>query len=142
MGAHRLPSNVHELSGAYKRNPQRRNDGEPRPDNREVVPPFKLTKAAAEVWERLAPDLRKKRVLTHWDADLFAEFCEAVVILRSKRRGAKHKAVVGGPSPMSEYKAAVHIVTTLGSRFGLSPSDRTKIVVGGGQADPTDDLLS
>ena len=75
----------------------------------------------------MAPDRMAKGVLTPWDVDAFAEFCEALVILRAKRKAARSKGVPGGPSPMAEYKAAVSIVATLGGRFGWTPSDRAKL---------------
>jgi phage terminase small subunit len=138
----RKPSNVARLHGDFKKNPQRENKSEPVPSEGLVVPPFKLTKRAQEVWNRLAPDLIRKRVLTPWDVDMFAEFCEAVCILRGKRRSARRKPEPGASSPMGEYKAAVGIVTTLGSRYGLTPVDRAKIVMGGGNDNPGDDLLT
>ena len=105
------------------------NTSEPVPDKAPIEPPFKLTKQAQDVWDRLAPDRIKKGVLTPWDVDAFAEFCEAVVILRGKRRGAKARPEPGAPSPMSEYKTAVSIVSTFGSRFGWTPSDRAKLTM-------------
>lgn len=141
-GQPRKPTNLAVLHGDHRKNPQRVNRKEPKPSDATVTPPFKLTQKAQEVWNRLAPDLVRKRVLTHWDVDAFAEFCEAVVILRVKRRAARRKAEVGGPSPMGEYKAAVGIVTMLGSRYGLTPSDRAKITLSGEGEGAGDDLLS
>lgn len=143
-GRPRTPSNVAQLRGDYKVHPDRQNKTEPIPAEALVAPPFRLTKTAQVVWNRLAPDLIAKKVLTHWDVDLFAEFCEAVVILRGRRRGARRKAEPGAPSPMSEYKTAIGIVTTIGSRFGLTPADRSKLSIGGGNDNPDedDDLLS
>lgn len=115
---------------------------EPQPAEREVSPPFALTKAARQVWDRLAPDLHAKGVLTSWDVDAFAEFCEAVTILRAKRRSARRKARPGESSPMAEYRAAMQVVTTLGSRFGLTPSDRARLSVADRAPEPGDDLLT
>lgn len=116
--------------------------GEPQPAAGDPAPPFVLTKAAREVWDRLAPDLHAKGVLTSWDVDAFAEFCEAVTILRSKRRSARRRAQPGESSPMAEYRAAMQVVTTLGSRFGLTPADRAKLSVPASEDDSSDDLLS
>lgn len=103
------------------------NDDEPVPAQIDVEPPFSLTESAAEAWNRLAPDRIAKGVLTPWDVDAFAEFCEALVILRGKRECANALAVPGAPSPMAEYKTAISIVATLGARFGWTPSDRAKL---------------
>jgi phage terminase small subunit len=142
MSNPRKPTNLALLHGDDKKNPGRINRSEPVPSEAKVAPPFKLTVKAQEVWNRLAPDMVRKRVLTPWDVDAFAEFCEAVVILRGKRRGARREAEPGAPSPMGEYKAAVGIVTTLGSRFGLTPSDRAKIALPGEGEGAGDDYLS
>jgi P27 family predicted phage terminase small subunit len=133
---------VARLRGDYKTNPGRENKQEPIPSAGLVAPPFKLNKRAQEVWNRLAPDLIRKKVLTPWDVDLFAEFCEAVVILRAKRRHSRSRPVPGQSSPMSEYRTAVGIVTTIGSRYGLTPADRAKLTVGGGDEQDGDDLLT
>lgn len=136
------PSHLKVLHGEDRKNPQRINQAEPQPSAGEVAPPFELTKHAAEIWGRLAPDLEAKGVLTPWDADLFAEVCEALSILRSKRRGARRKAKAGETSPMGEYKSAVQVVTSLAGRFGLTPSDRVKLEVSGDREESGDDLLS
>lgn len=124
--AGRPPKPTH-LKVLHGDRPDRINDAEPLPAKVDVQPPFPLSKAASEVWERLAPDRIAKGVLTPWDADAFAEFCEALVILRSRRKAANRKPEPGGVSPMAEYKAAVSIVSALGSRFGWTPSDRAKL---------------
>lgn len=124
------PTHLKLLHGDDKKNPDRINDTEPVPNEGEIIPPFQLSVAGREIWDRLAPDRIAKGVLTSWDTDAFAEFCEALVILRSKRRAANRKAEAGAPSPMTEYKGAISVVATLGGRFGWTPSDRTKLVVG------------
>lgn len=141
-GRPRKPTNLALLHGDDKINPSRINRSEPVPSDAAIAPPFKLTQKGQEVWNRLAPDLVRKKVLTHWDVDLFAEFCEAVVILRVKRRHSRQAPFPGQSSPMSEYRTAVGIVTSIGSRFGLTPADRAKITLGGGGSDDGDDLLS
>jgi P27 family predicted phage terminase small subunit len=116
------------------------NHDEPQPAV-DVAPPFALTKAARAVWDRLAPDMQRKGVLTAWDVDLFAELCEAVVRLRTARRGSKRKPESGGVSPMREYSSALDMVVKLSSRFGMTPSDRSKLGVDRG-GESNDDLLS
>jgi phage terminase small subunit len=118
------------------------NTREPVPDAQPVEPPFKLTQAAQRVWDRLAPDRISKGVLTAWDVDAFAEFCEAVVILRAKRRASKARPAPGQASPMSEYRAALGIVSSLGSRFGWTPADRSRLVMPGEPDAEGEDLLA
>lgn len=131
------PTNLKVVRGERE---DRINRDEPQPSV-PVEPPFALTKQAREVWDRLAPDLERKGVLTGWDVDLFAELCEAVVRLRAKRRAANRKAERGGASPMREYQAALDMVVKLASRFGMTPSDRSKLEVDRGE-EGGDDLLS
>ncbi|MGW0824465.1 P27 family phage terminase small subunit [Streptomyces sp. NPDC002845] len=58
------------------------------PDEGKIGPPAWLvdldaegedsTESALDVWRRLVPDLIRKRVLTPWDVEAFAVFCDAV----------------------------------------------------------------
>lgn len=136
------PAKPTHLKVLHGDQPSRINTREPQPADGGLEPPFKLSKAAQEVWDRLAPDRQAKGCLTAWDVDAFAEFCEAVTILRAKRKASRSKPVPGGASPMSEYKTAVSIVSSLGSRFGWTPSDRAKLTVGEEPVDAGERLLS
>lgn len=118
-------------------------NAEPQPGSAAVEPPARFAWVdAEELWCRLAPDLVAKGVLTAWDVDLFFEFCHAVALVRSHRPTKSSVAVPGAASPMGDYKTAVAIMTTLGSRFGLTPADRAKIEVGGEDSHAGDDLLT
>ncbi len=134
------PTELKVLHGARR---DRINTAEPQPAAGEVVAP-ELSAAAREVWDRLAPDLEAKGVLTPWDADEFAGFCDAVARRdEAARQLDKHGEVIRAPvfdrngkptgqrivtSPwLSVWKAATDAVLRYGSRFGLSPSDRSQI---------------
>lgn len=136
------PTHLKVLHGDDKKNPKRLNRSEPVPSASTVEPPWQLSRSAQEVWDRLAPDRIDKGVLTAWDADAFAFFCEGVVIARLKLADAGREPMPGAPSPMSELKAAVSILSTLGGRFGWTPSDRTKLTIGEERRGPSEDLLS
>jgi P27 family predicted phage terminase small subunit len=136
------PTALKLLHGDDKKNPQRVNRSEPVPATVAVEAPDWLSPAAGDVWEALAPDRITTGVLTAWDADAFALFCEALVLARQGVSEAGQKAQPGAPSPMSKFKDAVGLCATLGGRFGWTPSDRQKLVVGGNRRDPKDDLLS
>jgi len=56
------------------------NRDEPIPSELPAVPAVELTADAQAVWDRLAPDMIAKCVLTSWDVDLFAAFCRTVAI--------------------------------------------------------------
>lgn len=110
----------------------------------DVEPPEYLDADALAVWERLAPTLRARSLLTIWDLDLFAVYCTAVVhhrraaqlvndtnILVVGDRGAvKHPA-------MQVIRDQAMILATLAGRFGLSPSDRAQIEMPAPAGGPT-----
>jgi len=130
------------LHGDDKKNPSRVNQAEPVPSAVPVQPPYELDARVRAVWDRLAPDRIRTGVLTAWDTDAFAAFCEALVLAQQGAREASGPAVPGAPSPMSRFKDAVNLCATLGGRFGWTPSDRQKLIVGEAGRDPTEDLLS
>lgn len=128
------------------------NTDEPRPDQGDIIPPAWLSEAAVEVWEDLADDLIVKGVLTSWDVEIFAAWCDAVVRRRNAadhvdREGAviempvfnKNGDISGhrlGKNPwLLALDAADAQVARYGARFGLTPSDRAQLKISG-QDDP------
>jgi len=128
------------LHGARK---DRVNTAEPQPAAGEVVAP-ELSKAARAVWDRLAPDLEVKGVLTFWDLDAFAGYCDAVARRDEAARQLDahgevvradvfdRNGVVTGQRVVTSpwfgvWKASNDAVLRFGARFGLSPSDRSQI---------------
>ncbi|MDG9703795.1 phage terminase small subunit P27 family [Streptomyces sp. DH37] len=150
------PTSLKVLHGDRK---DRINDTEPVPDEGAIEPPGWLVEldrqadagqeTALDLWHRLAPDLIRKRVLTPWDTEAFAVFCDAVI---GHRRAAVQLATEGltvqgsrgvVKNPMlTALKDYTEIVVRYGSRFGLTPSDRASLSLGGEQRDPKEDLLS
>lgn len=124
------------------------NRDEPVPAQEDVVPPEWLPADALEVWERLAPDLIRKAVLTPWDVDAFADLCNLVVINRKAlldldehgtnctvvdrelADGTMTYRLTKNPS-WQVAKESTTLITTLGGRFGLNPSDRAQLKVKG-----------
>ena len=103
------------------------NRAEPIPTEQDVRPPGFLSPEARDVWERIAPDRIGKGVLTAWDVEAFAAFCEALVLLQSSGRESRDPPVPFAASPVAQFKNAVLICSTLGSRFGWTPADRAKL---------------
>ena len=118
------------------------NEREPTPGDAEVVPPYELRPQVQAVWDRLAPDRIRLKILTAWDVDAFAAFCEALVLAQQGALEAGGAVIPGAPSPMSRFKDAVSMCSTLGGRFGWTPSDRQKLIVGEAPREPGADLLS
>lgn len=125
------PTVLKVLDGDRK---DRINHSEPVPADVDLsVPPQFLSEEAAEVWLTIAPDRVRQKVLTAWDVEAFAAFCEALVILRYAPRDALRVALPGQESPMAKFRQAVAICSTLGGRFGWTPADRQKLVIGGSE---------
>lgn len=156
-GPRKTPTQVAILHGYRK---DRINQQEPKPDTTvEVKPPTWLDAKARAVWRRLAPDLKRKSVLTGWDVEAFACYCDAVVRRRKaaaelKEHGEvielpvfnKNGELTGhriGKNPwtlvLNEADAQVQ---RYGARFGLTPSDRADLHIGEAVSDPDDDLLT
>lgn len=101
-----------------------------------ISPPDYIDDDTRQVWERLAPPLEDRGVLTEWDVDLFAVFCTAVVHHRravelvnqtnvlTKAAGASH--VVKNPA-LQVVRDQAAILAVFASRFGLTPADRSRL---------------
>ena len=137
------PTALRVLHGDRK---DRINADEPQPDAGEIAPPDWLGDRALEVWDAYAPELEAKRVLTPWDVEAFANWCDAAA---RRRDAAEHVddegAVVeltvfnknGEPTGTRRAKnpwllaldAADAQVQRYGARFGLTPSDRAGLKI-------------
>lgn len=101
--------------------------------------PAWLDGVAVEVWESLAPDLERQGVLTPWDVEAFAMACDAVATYRAARalvdaEGLTVEGAKGGrvKHPMLQVmRDSLTSFASLASRFGLTPSDRAKLSIGG-----------
>lgn len=140
--------------------PDRINTAEPKPAAVDVSPPEWLPVDAAAVWGAYAPDLRRTGVLTAWDVEAFAAWCDAVARRARAARELqecgevveapvfnKNGDVTGHREVKSPWLAVLNEadaqVQRYGARFGLTPSDRAQLTIGGGSGrDPAEDLLS
>ena len=93
-----------------------------------------LTAGAQKVWDRPAPDLIDKGCLSSWDTDLFTVCCESAATWQECRERMGGDYVSAGsvknavPSPYWRVmRDCVETMTRIGSRFGLTPSDRAGI---------------
>jgi P27 family predicted phage terminase small subunit len=136
------PSHLKALEGCRE---DRLNREEPVPERGAIVPPMELEPEARAVWDRLAPDLIAKRVLTAWDVDAFAAFCRSAALYdRAASEAAGAPLVVPGShggcvqNPVFRVlAAAASDMRAFGQRFGLTPGDRASLKVsddGGSQA--------
>lgn len=111
----------------------------------DLTPPAWLSSAAAEVWNEIAPNLRKACVLTELDVQALAMGCVAVAQYRAAVRRVgedlvKSKQVEndeGRACEVGEHVNPWMIVQSMTfkqamaifAQFGMSPAARTRIVV-------------
>jgi P27 family predicted phage terminase small subunit len=143
VGRPSKPTNLKVLHGDRK---DRINTDEPQPDIGEVLPPAWLSDAALEVWETFAGDLEAKRVLTPWDTEAFANWCDAVARRRDAAGHVDEEGAVvelpvfnkngdqtgtrRGKNPwLFALNDADAQVQRYGARFGLTPSDRAQLKI-------------
>lgn len=124
------------------------NRDEPQPSSSDVVAPAWLTVAdgeteqghesALDVWRRMAPDLTSRGVLTAWDVEAFAVYCDAVVHFRQAslevtRTGMTIEGARGSVKnpAVTAAKDYADLMQRYGARFGLTPSDRASLSVKG-----------
>lgn len=127
------PTALRILHGDRK---DRINDTEPIPPTSEITCPEWASEAAREIWERLAPGLAARGVLTAWDFDAFLVLCEALARYRAATQLVNGSALLvqGGTglmkNPALQVQAeAERTFLSYASRFGLTPSDRQSIKV-------------
>lgn len=156
-GAAPLPTNVKLLRGIRA---DRINTAEPLPDEAPVTHPAWLSRAGRVIWRSLAPDLHRKGLLTPWDVEAFARYCDASVRFHQAAKALDkegHVLTLWAELPdgtivptrslrnpwLTVWQAASADATRLGARFGLTPSDRSQIKLGDApKKDDAADLLS
>lgn len=122
------------------------------PSEGDLAPPVPLPDDAMAVWNRLAPDMAAKRVLTPWDLDLFAVFCRATATYNRAAAELESSSLMvkgsQGQKVLTPMLRAVQVTADMmkstGQRFGLSPGDRAALKVDGddGRAAGAERLLS
>lgn len=136
-GTKSAPTHLKVLRGDRE---SRINREEPTPTEGQVTAPEGMTLEAREIWDELAPDLMDKGLLTPWDTYLFEAFCESTANYRECREllHKSHspfgkyveKGAAGGiiKSPYHQMmRDHIETMAKLGSRFGLTPSDRANL---------------
>jgi len=139
------PTALRVLHGDRK---DRINKDEPVPSAGDIVPPSWLGEDAVLLWESLADDLIAKGVLTSWDTEAFACLCDAAA---RRQRAAERLAEDGEVIEAAVYNKNGDVtghrtvkspwtyvlndsdgqVQRWGAKFGLSPTDRAQLKIGG-----------
>lgn len=143
MGRTPKPTNLKLLHGDDKVHPERINKNEPIPTPGEITPPRELQPESKVVWDRLAPDLIAKGVLTPWDTEAFAVFCDAIATYAECKellaeQGFTARGAAGGVIKNPHWQImrdAVDIISRIGGRFGMTPADRAHLNIGSTKQD-------
>lgn len=155
-GPAKTPTKLAVLRGERK---DRINTNEPQPNIGDVVPPAWLQGDALDVWHELAADLKAKGVLTSWDVEAYARYCDVVVRYRHAAKMLAQQGEVievdvfgknGEPTGTRITKNPWTLVLRdsdaqlqrYAAKFGMTPSDRAGLSIGGGAGDADDDLLT
>ena len=121
---------------------------EPKPDVGAPARPEWLSESAAEVWDRLAPELVRLKVLTVADEIALALLCDAYAEFIAARQAVGGQAVYETETmqgtlmkrshpAVAQASDAWRRVLAAASEFGLSPASRSKVTAAG-DAQPAD----
>ena len=143
------PAKPTHLKVLHGDQPSRINTQEPQPAVDPVRCPAWMSSKAKAMWRELAPDLAGKGVLTAWDRHAFAACCEAYVTWRVAQEDVDARGVLVSTKNGTVKNPALQVArdamatfVSLASRFGLTPSDRSKLTVGEERVDAGERLLS
>jgi P27 family predicted phage terminase small subunit len=149
MSRPRKPTALKVVGGTDRAD--RRNGKEPEPPMvDDLTPPAHLDERAAAVWRQLAPMLRAALMLTQADVIAFEQLCCTVADVRRARELRQVKIKAGfdgftttsskGGQMLDQLLVAEQMlakrIESLGSRFGMDPASRTRLMV-----DPQGDLF-
>ena len=127
------PTHLKVLEGVKE---YRINRDEPMPAEGTVLAPETLTAEAKAIWDYYAPDLIDKGVLTPWDVDTFAVYCETVAVYRDcrKKLGKNYTAqgAAGGVIKAPHWQImrdCADIIKKYSAAFAFTPGDRADLRV-------------
>lgn len=133
-GPKAAPNHLKVLKGTEERYLNRE---EAIPTETDIVPPEGMSQGALELWAKLSPDMIDKKVLTFWDVEMFAAFCDAVATYHECKAlmGTKYmeNGAAGGviKSPYWQImRDCLGVMKQYSGLFGLSPGDRANLVIG------------
>jgi P27 family predicted phage terminase small subunit len=131
-GPRPVPSAIRRAKGVR---PDRLNPAEPTPVHSGCPsPPPSLGPEAAAIWHRQAPDLHRWGVLTPWDVETFAAYCDLVVqanrarqlLVRGLLAKGRRDPLVVSPA-WRIYRDALVLLRLYAMEFGLTPSARSQL---------------
>lgn len=132
-GPRSAPNHLKVIQGVKE---SRLNRDEPIPaDLAPIIAPDSISERGRAVWDRLAPDMIDKKMLTTWDIDSFVVFCEAVATYHHNRElmGDRYTAegAAGGVIKSPHWQImrdCAAVIAQFSSRFGMTPGDRASLM--------------
>ena len=134
------------MTGAFNKNPQRRNTAEPKPSTDRPTRPKHLTGHAGKEWSRVTKILADMRLLTKSDCALLEVYCHTFGQWRDdcdkvKKYGSVllHKAdgktrAQRSPWDISRERNASLVIRML-TELGLTPSSRSRVIANSDEDD-------
>lgn len=143
-GPPRKPSAIRKLEGRESKPSEVRN--EPRPTAGAPAPPGDLTPEARAEWARMVPELERMGLVARIDRAALVVYCEAWSAFDDARQSlAEHGPLIEGQkgnlvrNPAAQLmRDAADLMLKYGSRFGFTPSDRTRLEAPTGDSDGPD----
>lgn len=143
------PTVLQVLEGVHK---SKINRAEPKPMQKKRVPPAPsyLPPLAKKEWKRIAPELHVLGLLTNLDKAALSGYCASYATwVHASKEIQKHgmliKAQSGFPIQSPYVSIANKAMTEMRkwlTEFGMTPSSRSRIVVGTGKKYPGEELLT
>ncbi|MFF7233960.1 phage terminase small subunit P27 family [Streptomyces sioyaensis] len=134
-GPPRTPTKLDKLRG----NPSKKklNEAEPEPTTGDLAPPADFEGEALAEWRRVVPELHRLGLVTVVDRAYLVAYCSAWSSFEEARQTLAERGplVEGRDGNLVKNPAAqimrdsADMMIKFGSRFGLSPSDRTRLSV-------------
>jgi len=121
MGSHKKPMELRKLHGTANRNKHRDNPDQPEITKGIGPAPDHFNELQAEIWDYLV-SIMFENVLSETDRPSFEVLC----ILFWRFRHGEHEKDAAIPALLA---AELNRMDSLMGRYGMTPSDRTKIVV-------------
>lgn len=124
------------------------NAKEPKPVKKAPSCPKWLEPEAKKEWRRLSKQLEQLGVLTELDMASFAAYCQAYARYKEAEEFiTQHGSIVKTPSgywqqvpQVAQAQTYSKIMLRLAEQFGLTPSARSRIIAGGGDSAPADEM--
>lgn len=125
------------------------NRNAPKPPPKPPTMPKHLSSEARKVWRYYAKDLHARGLLSKFDRDAFATFCEAVVAREEAGRLLRASMLVTGyrneirKNPAFQlWRDSAMVMRAFAQEFGLTPSSRSSLNLEGEHGDEIEGALA